>query len=93
MDPPALWDQMQLNRPTREQMNKTTNLSLLERLEMNDINEPLLLQRLDMNNPLGMSHQGMFSLDLIMKTPVKMTWMAMNNVTQRLSVSNTWMIS
>ena len=64
MDPPALWDRMQLDVPMREQLNRGTSPPLLERLGMDDIHEPLLLQRLDMNETLGTNQLGMIPLDL-----------------------------
>ena len=90
MDPPALWDRMQLDEPTREQLNQGTNPRLLERLGMNDVHEPLLLQRLDMNETLGMNQLGMIPLDLRVKNRSKRNWTGMNNGTQKMSVSNTW---
>ena len=58
MDPPALWDQMELDTLMRAQLNHGTNPLLLERLGMDDIHGPLLLQRLDMNKTLGMNQLG-----------------------------------
>ena len=93
MDPPALWDRMQLDAPTMEQLSKAMKIPLLERLEASDVHKPLLLQRLDMNDALDTSHQGTFPLDLRMKIPIKTTWMGMNNVTQKTNVLNTWTTS
>ena len=90
MDPPALWDRMQLDAPTKELFNTAMNPPLLERLEMNDNLEPLLLQRLDMNEVLGTSHQGITPLNLTTKTLTKMSWMGTNNGIQKTNVLNTW---
>ena len=89
MDPPALWDRMQLNAPTREQLSQGMNPPLLERLGMDDIHKPLLLQRLDMNETLGTNQLGMIPLDLRMN-PTKMTWMRTNNSTLKTNALNTW---
>ena len=89
-DPPALWDKMQLDAPTKELLNTAMNPPLLQRLEMNDNPEPLLLQRLDMNEVLGTSHQGITPLNLTMKTLTKMSWMGTNNGIQKMNVLNTW---
>ena len=89
-DPPALWDLMQLDGPTKELLNTAMNPPLLKRLEMNNNPEPLLLQRLDMNEVLGPSHQGITPLNLTTKIPTKMSWMGTNNRIQKTNVSNTW---